>query len=240
MSQVASPEALGRDVHVWIFDLELDAARRRQLYGYLDAAERERADRFKFDLHRNRFIVSRGTQRMILSHYVETDPGVIEFGAGPHGKPYLRGKNPLDIRFNATDSGDHGALAVGRENELGLDLEMHRDNPDRDQIVELYFTRQEREWYASLDEDRKNAAFYRMWTCKEAYLKGLGTGLTTDLDSFAIYYGEEPPRLAWSEPGRQGLAVEWRLHSLELVAGSSACLAVNGPFEQVKAASWPT
>ena len=236
--QAASSALLAGDVHVWIFNLDLNTDRRRALYGYLGAAERERAARFKFDLHRNRFVTSRGMQRLILSEYIDGDPRAIEFGTNAHGKPYLRGDDLADIRFSATDSAEFGALALCLGNELGLDLEMHRENPDRDKIVELYFCRRELDWYASLDQEQRDTAFFRMWTCKEAYLKGLGTGLTTDLDSFAIDYSAEPPQLAWADPQQHPTSAEWQLHSLDLVSGSSACLAVNGRFERLIASRW--
>ncbi len=47
-------------------ELEVALERRDQCYAWLSDDERERAARFRFDLHRDRFVVCRGNLRELL------------------------------------------------------------------------------------------------------------------------------------------------------------------------------
>jgi len=81
---------LGPDqIHVWAIPLDLLPAKLEELASTLVPLERERAMRFHFDVHRNRFIAGRGLLRVVLSQYLKTKPGRLEFVYGANGKPSL-------------------------------------------------------------------------------------------------------------------------------------------------------
>ena len=99
----ASPSfVLGVDeVHVWWVDLASLAPRLGPLGALLSTAERERAERLRFEVHRRRFVLARGALRSILAGYTGRDPGELAFVEGAHGKPSLDGDGP---RFNVSHS----------------------------------------------------------------------------------------------------------------------------------------
>ena len=82
---------LGQDeVHVRIASLDHRQSELRFFESILAKDEIERANRFRFQKDRERFVAGRGLLRMILSSYVGVPPGEIIFTYGSHGKPGLR------------------------------------------------------------------------------------------------------------------------------------------------------
>ena len=225
-------------VHLWHYRLDLDAEREAALARVLDDAESDRVSRYRFGKHRRRFVAGRGALRMILAQYAGCEPEALRFEHGVHGKPYIGWPNSAcDIRFSASNSHGLGAVAVTWRNELGLDLEQVRPNCDHDLIASREFSPEESDWLCRLPEAKRLVAFYQLWTCKEAYLKGKGVGLTVPLNDFAISLSQETPRLVWSnindsDPER------WSLQPLSIEPGFVACLAMEGGCRAVQSERW--
>jgi 4'-phosphopantetheinyl transferase len=71
------PPLTADDVHVWQATLDRDEPTVRRLEALLDAGERDRASRFHFRLHRERYIVGRGLLRLLLAEYGEGRPDIL-------------------------------------------------------------------------------------------------------------------------------------------------------------------
>ena len=69
---------------------------------------------------------------------------------------------------------------------LGCDIQQIPENTERYfKVSERFFHPEEKEYIASFDtDDQKEAAFTKIWTLKESYVKALGTGFSKSLDSF--------------------------------------------------------
>jgi 4'-phosphopantetheinyl transferase len=65
--------------------------------------------------------------------------------------------------------------------DVGVDVELIRADADLDGIAAKFFTRAEQDALASLPPAQRLAASFHCWTRKEAYLKGIGAGLTSPL-----------------------------------------------------------
>jgi 4'-phosphopantetheinyl transferase len=80
--------------------------------------------------------------------------------------------------------------------------------------------------------------FFNAWTRKEAYLKGLGRGLSMKLDQFDVSLapGEPAKLFASREPGHA--AERWRLCLLDVPAGYTAALAVAGADWRLRSFSY--
>src|SRR4051794_34647934 len=133
----------------------------------LSEEERARGLRFVRPRDRRRFIICRGTLRMLLARLLALPPDRVAFLAGPGGKPELAPIRELADRrlprFNVTHSDDLALIAVCPDRELGVDLERERTISEADRIVESYFTEAERAQYTSLERAAREAAFLRGW-----------------------------------------------------------------------------
>jgi 4'-phosphopantetheinyl transferase len=218
---------LDRDeVHAWRIELDQPDAVVERLSATLDPDELRRADRFYSSTHRARFIVGRGSLRAILSRYLGIEPVAVAFRYGDRGKPELEGAEPL--RFNLAHSGGLAVLAVATGRTVGVDVEQVRPMQDFERIVERFFSPAERSAFFALPEGRRAEAFFRGWTCKEAYMKATGEGFALPLDRFDVSLDEdEPPRLL-RVAGRPGEEGRWGYRVFRPTPESRAALAVEG------------
>jgi 4'-phosphopantetheinyl transferase len=223
-------------VHVWSASLALDAAAREALAEPLSEEERTRAARFRSQLHHDRFVAGRGIQRALLARYLGCAPREIAYQAGAQGKPLLRGDRG-ELRFNLSNSEDGLLLAVALRRELGVDLEAVRPVTERDAIARRFFSPAENLVFDTLPEAERDAAFYTCWTRKEAYLKGLGGGLTLPLDSFDVTL-VPGGRARLLRPGVHAGETRWTLRALEPGPGWIAALAVEGGPFTLRRFSW--
>jgi 4'-phosphopantetheinyl transferase len=161
------------EVHVWWASLEVSDSEIDELRGILSSDEQRRADRFRIESAAHRFIAARAALRTVLGRAAGLKPARIEFAYGENGKPSLADDGPC---FNASDSGDFVAIAV-TSTEVGIDIELTRTFRRSEGIARRICTKHEIDALAKLPEDERDARLLRLWTCKEAALKALGTGL---------------------------------------------------------------
>ena len=164
-------------IDVWLIPLAGEATRADN--ELLDAAEIERAARFKFEADRRRFRRAHCAARLVLAQYTGTAPGALRFEIGAHGKPRLAGDGAP--AFNLSDSEDLAVLAVRAATgfDLGVDIERRRPLPDGTALALRYCGAEEqRELRQLATTADREAAFLDCWTRKEAYVKALGTGLS--------------------------------------------------------------
>ncbi len=154
------------EVHIWQVNLDTIAINAATL----SADEQSRADRFKFEQHRARFIAGRGFLRSLLSRYLNTDPSSLEFNYGSFGKPFLRHSR---IQFNLAHSQHLALYAVSYDRSIGIDIEQVRVVEQLDSLVQRFFSPSE-----SKVIQAQPSLFFQYWTCKEAFLKATGTGLS--------------------------------------------------------------
>lgn len=95
-----------------------------------------------------------------------------------YGKPYFKNAKYF---FNTSHSGKY-AFCVISYVEIGCDIEEIYEYKER--VAERFFSEKERK-YIEISPN-KDEMFYRLWTLKESYLKCLGTGLSTSLNSFEL------------------------------------------------------
>jgi 4'-phosphopantetheinyl transferase len=194
--------------HVWALTLRISLEALRRLAYTLSPDEVERAERFRFDLDRQRFIAGRGLLRRILGRYLSAEPSDIEFDYGPNGKPSLAGDFARSgLIFNLAHCEDLALVAVIRRGMIGVDVERVRSLPDADDLASRFFSPRERSRYRDCQFGKRPAAFFNIWTRKEAWLKATGEGIGCELDKV------EPADLC-------------RLHDLAPAAGFAGALAL--------------
>lgn len=192
---------------------------------------------------KRRFLISRGILRELLAHYMDTEPAEVKFKYNEQGKPSLDDRHTSwPLAFNLSHSGDLALVAIAVGRDIGVDVEYCRASSvaDRMRVARRYFSKSE---YAYLErqpvEDRV-ASFYRLWTCKEAFIKARGLGLTVPLASFDVGLEDEKrPRLvAGDGVGRN--SHQWTLHHLAPGERYAGAVASHGRDLPVSCWQWST
>ncbi len=187
------------ELHVWQASLDLPPEQTVRLRALLNREEIERAERFRFDRDRGRFIAGRGVLRMLLARYTGQPPEEIEIVYGEHRKPRLGSPGPW---FNLSHSGNIALFVFSSQAEIGIDVELADPTFAGARIPEHYFSAAEVRCLRSLRAKLQPRAFLECWTRKEAFIKARGDGLSLALDSFTVTLGPGAPvalvRTAWS------------------------------------------
>jgi 4'-phosphopantetheinyl transferase len=146
-----------------------------------------RADDFRFDDPRRRYVIARGTLRRLLGQYLDMQPTVIELASDRNQKPRLAAKHEMSgLHFNVSHSGDLAIIGFALGCEVGIDVEQLRDVGHLEQIARRFFHPSETSAVLAAPETARNLAFLRCWTGKEAILKALGTGIVGNLADFQV------------------------------------------------------
>jgi 4'-phosphopantetheinyl transferase len=172
----------------------------------LDADELRRRDRFLCDAARETFAQAHALKRQVLSRYEPArTPQSWAFVHGEAGKPSVR--EGFRHHFNLSHSGPCVAVAVA-DGEVGVDIERHRVVPAAASLVERVFHRNEQQWLARQPD--AVAAFFRLWTLKEALLKAAGTGFSHPPEQLC-WDGLDDDRASASFAGRRWTGLSRRL-----------------------------
>jgi 4'-phosphopantetheinyl transferase len=223
------------DIDVWTWSLAPHPAVLARLARHLNPGEEARARRYLSPLHGDQYRAGRGRLREILADMVGRDPASLTFVTGAAGKPALAGiEHPPD--FNLSHTEDFAALAVCRTPVAALGIDIERIRPIERDIARRFFSTTEVAALETLPSEAQIAAFYRIWTRKEAFVKATGDGLGFPLDAFDVSLAAEAPALL-RLAGRAALDVaSWcmiHLSEADLTAGVIGALAVERPNSEV-------
>ncbi len=195
-------------MHVWRVGLEVSEPALARLRCALSADEVLRSERFRFACLQRRFVAGRGALRAILAGYLAMEPERVKFGYTAHGKPFLV-NSPVDIQFNVSHCGDLMVAAFCNGWALGVDIEKEDRQFGAMEIAERFFCDREKEEIARKAPDERAAAFFQIWTAKEAILKATSLGLALELSEVEI--GLAPLRVVGLEKGAQLHGTSWQL-----------------------------
>lgn len=213
----------GRDVHVWCVPLQAADKTVAKFQSILLPEEIARAARLRLDHLQRRFIIGRGTLRILLASYLHVHPAHLQFSYGPQGKPYINNTTAA-IHFNISHSDDLALLAFTLRCHIGIDMEHIRAQPDFLGIARRFFHAEEVAALELLPAGECQDAFYRYWTRKEAYVKASGHGLSVPLDSFRVPLrsGEAASFIDLPQTSDDGSA--WSMHDLNVIPNYAAAL----------------
>ena len=218
------------EIHVWVAATREGNDLRDYCYPMLSATEQERARRFKFEKDEKLFTVAHAALRSILARYLSNAPGKIEFVTGPQGKPRLAADSGENLRFNLSHSGELAVIAIASR-ELGVDVECIKDSFGFEEIAEHFFTAREVAALRALPSPLQRRVFYQCWTCKEAFLKAKGTGLSRGLDEVQIVPDGESARIDANVPG-------WSLKEIAVADGYAAAVVIAEEPADVQIYRW--
>ncbi|MCX7124691.1 MAG: 4'-phosphopantetheinyl transferase superfamily protein [Gammaproteobacteria bacterium] len=210
-------------VHLWRAHLSVEGDF-ADCESVLSEEEMARGKRFIKKTAQIKFILSKAITRKVLSYYLNCSPSEVIFNVGTHGKPFISSTN---LQFNVSHSGDYLLIGVTNENAIGVDVEHEKNNKDFMGLAKRFFALAEYEAILKCDDQR--AAFYRCWTCKEAFIKATGLGLSFGLSDFEV---GATGLLSVSHDGYS--ASDWALLSVALgIENYFSALAVKGSVDEV-------
>jgi len=235
----ASPQLGENDVHVWAFYLDVSPASLQRFESFLSLDERERASRFHFEQHRNRYVAGRGWLRELLGAYVDVSPDKIKFDYGLYGKPAFSQQSARkDIDFNLAHSDSFAVAGVTHTGPLGLDLERVRPLEDMGELVKRFFSQRESSLFEQLKREKQLSGFFNLWTRKEAWLKATGQGISHYLNQVEVSFLPEQSARLLKLPEGFPPAHEWSLHDLNPGCGLKGALAIAAKEARISCWQW--
>jgi 4'-phosphopantetheinyl transferase len=215
-------------IHVWAASLSVPPDPLEKFSATLTPAEKERANRFKFEKHRNRFIAGRGTLRAILARYLKADAAKLHFDYLENGKPVLAEEfASAGIHFNLAHTENLALVAITRIGLVGVDVECVRPIKNVDELVARFFSPRENDLFQKVPAGEKPTAFFNLWTRKEALLKATGEGITRSLSLVEVSFLPGEPARLMAISGDEKRASEWNLREVVPAVGFTAAVAVK-------------
>src|SRR5258706_5260926 len=226
------------EVHVWRVVLVQPNPVVQELWHTLDQGERGRAERFRFQRDRERFIVAHGLLRTILGGYLGGAAGQLRFCYGAYGKPELAPECGAALSFNLSHAHELALYAITRERAVGVDIEHMRPGIADIAIAERFFSPHEVAALQALPDAERGLAFFTCWTRKEAYIKARGEGLSLPLDQFEVSLAPGQPASLLKTYWDPQEASRWSLRELYPGLGYVAAVAARGDDWQLKYWQW--
>ena len=217
-------------IEVWCVQTAAPANVMRECASLLSADEKHRAARFRFERHREEFLIAHGALRILLARYLHCRAPDLAFAYGRRNKPALPNSG---IEFNISHTDGLAVLAFAKGGEIGIDVERIHAVSDMMDIISHFFCRDEAEELSSLPEAERDQAFFLCWTRKEAYIKATGDGLSTPLSDFRVTLKPgEPARFVYVGRGSSGNC-GWMLRNVEIAPEYAAAVAWRHKFRRI-------
>jgi len=219
-------------IHIWYTSAGRWKNNLNELDSFLSQEEISRKEKLISKKRQEDHVISRGVLRSILAQYLELAPENIPLKTYPNGKPYLPGSN---LYFNLSHSEGLFLYGFVLDVPIGVDLQQVYSISNIDTIIKNYFSPYEQQILSSEKQTGLKDLFFRIWTAKEAYLKGTGEGFQRPANSFSIcnktdglynFELREDP----TAPNNVG----WNIRELHIAEDYRAALAVKGQITQIK------
>ncbi|MFD7261528.1 4'-phosphopantetheinyl transferase family protein [Streptomyces sp. NPDC059874] len=208
-------------VAVWSLDTRLDVVGGlpvAEAARVLDAGELKQAELKYRPADRHRYTASHIGLRVLLGGHLGLAPADVVLVredcpgcAGPHGRPAVAGGG---VHFSLSHSGDVAYVALAPV-PVGVDIEEFPSAGAVADVLDDLHPAETAELTALPEADRRSA-LARVWSRKEACLKGIGTGI--GLGIVEPYVGSGPAPAA---------VPDWLLTDLPAPTGYAAAVAVR-------------
>jgi 4'-phosphopantetheinyl transferase len=217
-SKIRCDHNVDNQIDVWQVDINEHLPYIDKLRDVLTPDEITRANKYLRSTNRDKFIISRGSLRFILSGYLKCPPASISFKLTGSNKPEIDGPSVPNLHFNLSDSADRVVIAIATS-PVGIDVELTNPKFSYHAILNNNFSLSEAA-YINLNDSFKR--FFLLWTRKEAILKATGIGLTDHLKLIPSLDGQYN-----IEGDLLSTANNWQLSSFEISGDYIATIATN-------------
>lgn len=222
----------------WKVDFSALAHKCPDFFQLLSSDEKDRANALRFRKDSEAFILTRAALRLILSEYTHIEAGQLRFTYNDFGKPYiLKRTHSETVQFNVSHSAQVGYIAIAQTAEVGIDVEHFTPSRANEltQLAERFFSESECNQIKRMPGPAQPAAFYRLWTRKEAYLKALGKGLSVPLNAFEVSLDTNVIHSRQEELD----TVDWQLFDIPTQTHYLAALATRKNIRELRNLDFP-
>lgn len=199
---------------------------------FLSKQQRARCRRFDDPRDRRAAMVCKGLWRLGAAILLDQDPREVEVTRDRWNRPRLDGIERDEMDLNVTRTRTHCGLVVSRGCRVGIDLETNDPDLITQEIVQAILHADD----PDIDPDNADA-FFRLWTIKEAVLKGDGRGL--EVDPRRVHGPSAWPKAtSWALCGCQG--DRWFARTLECPVDVLGAVAANQTPASTVQVMWET
>jgi 4'-phosphopantetheinyl transferase len=162
-------------IDIWRINISKNLSKLNYFISLLNSSEITRGDKYYQTKDKNRFIISRGALRHVLSLYLNQPAVSITFNTDINKKPFV--ENQSDVQFNISHSGDWILIAIANTT-IGADVEFINYNFQYIDVLEDNFSMDE---IKQIKENNAIETFFKFWTRKESITKTTGKGLDENI-----------------------------------------------------------
>jgi 4'-phosphopantetheinyl transferase len=214
-----------KSIHIWYADIHSIRLGQELIHTTLSPDEIAHANQYKFEQDRMSFFSRHYILRLILSKYYKCRPQELKFRYSQYGKPDVDSSESECLKFNLSFSGNLMAVGISAHIDIGVDLEEIKQLDNINDIANDHFSLEEFTFFKN-DSDI-TSTFYKIWTRKEAFIKGVGKGMFYPLKSFSVKLGSKGVSkhpIIISQPKE---SKKWRIIELDAKKGYVASLAAK-------------
>jgi 4'-phosphopantetheinyl transferase len=128
------------------------------------------------------------------------------------------------------------AFTTGQE--LGIDVEIIQEIPNLNEIVNMCFSDFEKEWLYKSEPGLQKELFYKVWTCKEAFIKAIGTGLSFPLKEIEFKINNKKTIKFQSKHGDLSYRRKWNIYTFNPLPNFISSLVVENNGLKIRRYSW--
>lgn len=218
------------EIHIYSLNFSKDNSLIEKFYHLLSDDERKKIEQYKFPNDRKRASETFIYRRLIISNYLNANPKMIVFNKSSFGKPLLIEPNNSGFQFNYSHSEGKFVFTISKNSEIGIDIEFIKAFTDIDSLSKKYFSDDEFSFYNALQtKELKLNFFYRVWTRKEALLKGIGTGINDEMKKISVIDNDNPNKSKLSFDFNNQI---WQIEDLELEDNFIGSIAYLSPVRK--------
>ncbi|WP_342648416.1 4'-phosphopantetheinyl transferase superfamily protein [Mucilaginibacter sp. CSA2-8R] len=214
------------EVQVWRVLVPPAGAQIENYRSVMSVAEIDRASRFVHPEDTNRYVTAHGVLRQLLSAHTAVARHQLLFTKNEFGKPALiMSDSKAALHFNLSHSGQYVIIALSKH-PIGADVEYLKPDFNFHSLLPHYFTAAETHFITTTSASPLTA-FFSAWTRKEALGKGLGSGITENMQVLPSLNGIH---------SSTGLLVvnDWNVQTFRVDDVHMASVACSGNVREVR------
>jgi len=190
----------------------------------LDEHELNRSSSFYNVQDRNTFVVCRFYLKKLASEFLDLPIDNLKIGYGTNGKPFFENEK---LYFNCSHTEDIFVIAITTLGEIGIDIEWLHRPVVISKLSNLILSDKEQFSLSQCREDKRKEMFLKIWTVKESFFKGLGSGLSSPLKHIEVKFKNDSVATILNTFAGEIDLENWQILIPELKSDLIGAIAIN-------------